>query len=142
MINKFKINRLLATIPEGKSPPNFNWLPNIAQTVATLFIVSAANGLSYGYLNNKIDEISRSQIEISRSLIEISTSQIEMSKSLEEISKSQDNLVSTVEMIDLKFNTVGYSCAVILAFFAGSGNAVDVLEYFDKKETERKNLKK
>ena len=103
MINKFKINRLLATIPEGKSPPNFNWLSNIAQTVATLFIVSAANGLPYGYFNNKIDEISISQIE--------------MSKSLTEISKSQDNLDSTVEMIDLKFNTVGYSSAVILAFF-------------------------
>ena len=53
----------------------------------------------------------------------------------------QSDVAKTVSHLDLKFNSVGISSGVIVAFLVASGSVVEMLENFDKKEFQNINNK-
>ena len=86
--------------------------------------------------NTVQNEISTVQNEISTVQNEISTVQNDITGLNTKFSALEaDTYTSTSNLSDLKyrFDAFGIGSAVSLGVFAGSGNIVKVLEYFDKK---------
>jgi hypothetical protein len=50
----------------------------------------------------------------------------------------QSDLVKSVSYLDLKFNSVGIATGAVIGLLAASGNVVKILEYFDKKEDQKR----
>ena len=79
---------------------------------------------------------------------EISSSNVQLNLQLQIIKSQQDNQEKGLASLNSKLESAGYGLGLTVAIFAGSGNIVQVLKYFDdsrelqKKEEQEKLAKK
>lgn len=107
-------------------------------------ISSVLSGITLCLTINLTSDVGGMKTEITNVQTEITNVQTEMKKMRIEITSVQSNAyITNSNLSDLKyrFDAFGIGSAVSLGVFAGSGNIVKVLEYFDKKEEKNDKLK-
>ena len=104
--------------------PSSSLSSSTAEIIKPIFLLLISSGLNYLIMNQNLQPINNQ-------MVLISNKQTEMSNKQTELSNKQTEL-------DFKISAAGFGFAGSLAVFAGAGNIVKVLEYWDKKYNTQK----
>ena len=120
--------------PQGPVSKTDSLVMSVAQVVVVAGLGAFFIGGPLNNIQTQQTKFEAQQSDLAKTVSSIQTQQTKFEA-------QQSDLAKTVSYLDLKFNSVGIASGVIVAFLAASGNLVKILEYFDKKEDQKLNIK-